>query len=194
MVWRPFCFKIAISSKGNAHFCFKGFVLCQWCQIDDSKNSKFRWLDLLGWVCLVDIGCHGGWPTTAHQSTTDDQQQPTNNPPKSGHRSDNQHSPTNQPIDNTQPITTNQRATANNQSTNLPPTSQPSTSMIPGAVNPSPENRSSEGLAGCAEHLNNSSVSATSACGRLFSTIVHYRRPNASLRLPRLAKILTVRT
>ena len=100
MVWRPFCFKIAISSGRNTHFCFKGFVLCQWCQIDDSKTSKFRWLDLLGWVCLVDIGCHGGWPTTAHQSTTDDQQQPTNNPPKSGHRSDNQQSPTNQPIDN----------------------------------------------------------------------------------------------
>ena len=88
MVWRLFCFKLAISSGRYAHFCFKGFVLCQWCQIDDSKSSKFRWLDLLGWVCLVDIGCHGGWPTTAHQSTTDDQQQPTNNPPKSGHMSD----------------------------------------------------------------------------------------------------------
>ena len=32
--------KTAISSGRYAHFCFKGFVLCQWCQIDDSKTSK----------------------------------------------------------------------------------------------------------------------------------------------------------
>ena len=62
--------------------------------------------------------------------------QPTNNPPKSGHRSDNQQPTANQP-------------------SNLPPTSQPPAPMIPGERNPSSENRSSDGPAGCAEHLNN---------------------------------------
>ena len=40
VVWRHCCFKIAISSRRNAHFCFQRFVLCQWCQTDDSKTSK----------------------------------------------------------------------------------------------------------------------------------------------------------
>ena len=61
---------------------------------------------------MVYIGCHGRWPSTAHQSTTNNQQptnrqrplyqdkQTSNNPPKSGHRSDNQ-----------QPRTNNQQTT-----------------------------------------------------------------------------------
>ena len=101
---------------------------------DTSSHDVFVSLLCPLFGVLVDIGCHGGWPTTAHQSTTDDQQQPTNNPPKSGHRSDNQQPTANQP-------------------SNLPPTSQPPAPMIPGERNPSSENRSSDGPAGCAEHL-----------------------------------------
>ena len=112
-------------------------------------------------VCwwILDVMAVGLRQPTNRQQTTNNNQPTTHPKADTGATTNNQ-----QPIDNRQPTITNQRATqkraqerqptTNNQSTNLPPISQTPTPMIPGAINPSSENRSSDGSAGCAEHLN----------------------------------------